>query len=402
MAHAPKDVITAETDARFWAQTNYKPGKRLDPNDPADKAMARVWLDIFTKVKKEDARGRLVLTYNHPEVEQGIADAALAGHAADSHVDAAMGASDPAETEAHATAAAAAAASERAGSRRAARAQPPTVSPILTDAAAARAAAATPGAPAPDPRGATDGLPADHPAVTSPAAAPAIAPSLEDVAPPAPSVPSGPPGPGGGGAPRRHVDAARAARARGAAAQTHEDGEGRVALGTLHPQTISEIRAVAGQMAGGSPGIFVGVIYGVDESWAAPIFGTGAEAAAWYEHATSLPSSFRYAAYFDKTPGTGLRGPAAELFGGSRAIAPIARSEVQRAVADSGYPANPGPPEGSSRKKGPPYLAIAAGGAAIVGLAAILASARHRERSQTRRTAQTRTPQVQIFEVGKR
>ncbi len=383
MAHAPKDVITAETDARFWAQTNYKPGKRLDPNDPADKAMARVWLDIFTKVKKEDARGRLVLTYNHPEVEQGIADAALAGHAADSHVDAAMGASDPAETEAHATAAAAAAASERAGSRRAARAQPPTVSPILTDAAAARAAAATPGAPAPDPRGATDGLPADHPAVTSPAAAPAIAPSLEDVAPPAPSAPSGP---GGGGAPRRHVDAARAARARGAAAQTHEDGEGRVALGTLHPQTISEIRAVAGQMAGGSPGIFVGVIYGVDESWAA----------------TSLPSSFRYAAYFDKTPGTGLRGPAAEVFGGSRAIAPIARSEIRRAVADAGYPADPGPPEGSPRKKGPPYLAIAAGGAAIVGLAAILASARHRERSQTRRTAQTRTPQVQIFEVGKR
>jgi len=43
-------AITRETDARFWAETHYKPGRRLNPRDPEDAKMARVWLKIHREI----------------------------------------------------------------------------------------------------------------------------------------------------------------------------------------------------------------------------------------------------------------------------------------------------------------------------------------------------------------
>ena len=48
-----RDILNKETNARFWAQTGYKPGQRLDPNNPLDKAKMPVWMDIFRKVNAE-------------------------------------------------------------------------------------------------------------------------------------------------------------------------------------------------------------------------------------------------------------------------------------------------------------------------------------------------------------
>lgn len=406
MAHAPKEVITQETDARFWAQTHYKPGRRLNPADPADRAMAKVWLDIWAKVKAADRAGELVLTYNHPEVEQGLDHAELAGHATDSHVEAAAQTPDPAESGAHADAAAQAASAESEGAQRASAVQPPTVSPILADAAAAEAAASLAGPSGQRPVPVTPNLPADHPAVTSEAARPVISPGPQDMLPAAP--------PATAPTPRQHVDVARAGRSPSVAARVHEHGRGRIALGTLHPHTISEVRGAASQLAMGSPGLFVGVLYAADDAWSAPMFRSGDEAAAWYDHMTNSPGAldgFRYVAYFDKTPGAG-RGPVAELFGSSRAIASIARPEVRAAIhrangangQNGGGAPQPMPASAPTPKKGPPYLAIAAGGAAIIGIAAILSAGKRRERSPfaSARRVPAKVPQVQIFEVGKR
>ena len=72
-------MLDHETDARFWAQTNYRPGQKLDAANPTDRAMMKVWSDIFAKVKREDDAGRLVLTYNHPAVEHHLDEAVAAG-----------------------------------------------------------------------------------------------------------------------------------------------------------------------------------------------------------------------------------------------------------------------------------------------------------------------------------
>ena len=53
-------ALHKETNRRFWEQTDYKPGQRLDPAIPADKAMMPVWMAIFRKVSREvDNVGRL-------------------------------------------------------------------------------------------------------------------------------------------------------------------------------------------------------------------------------------------------------------------------------------------------------------------------------------------------------
>src|SRR6185295_7793039 len=63
-----RDVLNKETDARFWAQTHYKVGQKLDPNSAADRAYVKTWLDTFHKVEAEDQTGHLVTTYDHPDV----------------------------------------------------------------------------------------------------------------------------------------------------------------------------------------------------------------------------------------------------------------------------------------------------------------------------------------------
>jgi hypothetical protein len=103
-AHVSRDIIDRETDARFWA-TGYKPGQKLNPNDPQDAKMIPVWLAIYKQVQAEDAAGRLVLTYNNPVVAQNIADAHVADQVAAQHIDAAAQAPDPATQQQHVEAA---------------------------------------------------------------------------------------------------------------------------------------------------------------------------------------------------------------------------------------------------------------------------------------------------------
>ena len=43
--------LVNETNGRFWWQTNYKIGQRLDMSDPKDRAMAKVWLSIYASVR---------------------------------------------------------------------------------------------------------------------------------------------------------------------------------------------------------------------------------------------------------------------------------------------------------------------------------------------------------------
>ena len=133
-------VISHEVDFRFWAQTGYKPGLKLDPNDPTDKTMIPVWLDIQAKVKAEDAAGHLVLTYNHPVVTQNLADAHAASQAAAAHLDAAVTAPDPATAQQHVDAATDAANVAKQKTAAAAAVQPPSADPQVAQAASANAA----------------------------------------------------------------------------------------------------------------------------------------------------------------------------------------------------------------------------------------------------------------------
>jgi hypothetical protein len=147
---AKPSVITDETDARFWA-TGYRPGHKLDPNDPQDAKMIPVWLDIQAKVKREyDANGgMLVTTYDHPDVAQNLADAHAATTEAAAHLDAASKATDPAVAQQHVAASAAATDTAAQKAQAAAKLQPPTVSPQLAQEASQQAAQQPPSPDAP-------------------------------------------------------------------------------------------------------------------------------------------------------------------------------------------------------------------------------------------------------------
>src|SRR5580698_11539436 len=134
MAHSLKDLY-AETDARFWAQTGYSPGKKLDAHNPRDAAMMPVWNQIFAEVKKQDAAGMLQLTYNSPIVQQHIGDAQAATTDAIKHLDAAASAASPDQAKQHIVAATQASAKAQQSSAAAASHQPATASPsVVADA----------------------------------------------------------------------------------------------------------------------------------------------------------------------------------------------------------------------------------------------------------------------------
>ena len=144
-----RDILNKETNARFWAQTGFKPGQRLDPNNQLDKAMMPVWMDIFRKVTAEADEGTLVTTYDRPEVAQPLADAEIASAVAALHVD--TGAKDPNPTTVQQHTSAAATAMQIVAQKliEAASNQPPTVSPSLTENAAKEAARTPPSPYAP-------------------------------------------------------------------------------------------------------------------------------------------------------------------------------------------------------------------------------------------------------------
>lgn len=340
-----KTLLDKETDARFWAQTGYKVGSKLDPTDPADRKMAKVWVDIYAKVKREDDAGRLVVTYNHPRVEQALDDAAAASSVSDAHLDAAVQSADPARTQQHVEAAAQASDVAAGHARRAAQYQPPTVSPIVVQAAAQEAAHEV---SAPPPPLVVQSLPPHHPAVRSVSAQPILTPEIVQAATqPRPGAPgASDPMPvevlsTNGGAPttldhativdpgvahgyltsappparhqarehhRRHqFSAARAAQAPAVAVEVHADARARDDAGappptsTVHPQTVADIRAVAGELAQRAGAPVVGVSYSAGDQWAVLQFQTADEAAGWYDQTHDHLDAFKYLAYFDKS-----------------------------------------------------------------------------------------------------
>jgi hypothetical protein len=143
------DVLNQETDALFWAQTGYKPGLKLDPKIPTDKAMVPVWMDIFRKVQGKARTGSLVTTYDHPRVAQALSDAEVAGRAAAVHVAAAAETPDPAHAQDNIAAATTASQVSTQRAREAAAAQPPMVNPELVRKAGQEAAASPPPPQAP-------------------------------------------------------------------------------------------------------------------------------------------------------------------------------------------------------------------------------------------------------------
>ena len=111
-----------ETDARFWAQSGYAPGRALDPKNPTDAAMIPLWNSIYKNVHAEWAAGKLVTTYDHPIVTGLITEAAheFANAAQSIGLALATPASDPITKNAHAADAEAAHAAAQAATAKAA------------------------------------------------------------------------------------------------------------------------------------------------------------------------------------------------------------------------------------------------------------------------------------------
>jgi hypothetical protein len=157
-----QDTLDRETDARFWAQTGFAPGRKLDPKSKIDAAFVPVWLAVFKKVKAEWAAGKLVTTYDHPAVVSLIKDAKDAFVDVVDSVHAALNADNAPDKAARAADAAAAHKRANDATTQAATYQPPTVSPQLAQHAANQVAVhvMTPQALPPDPQ---TGVPEEAP-----------------------------------------------------------------------------------------------------------------------------------------------------------------------------------------------------------------------------------------------
>lgn len=374
-----KNVLDRETDARFWGQTGYKIGQKLDPHIPADKAMAKVWLDIFNKVKRENDQGRLVLTYNKPGVERHLNEAANAQAAAIDNLHAAASADDPAVAQVHTVAAQQAANAATVNAQTAAAQQPPTVSPELAHLAGTEAALAH-DAPLPGE------IPLDdkHPAIASPAAQPSMPlASFVSLFDHNSASPSGDAAQAASAALADHeaeharmtdietqLAVAQATQSPRHAVGVHEVANNPAlppARGSIPPATIAQIRDHAraeATEASHPPAAqsFVGMALNPNGGWVAEFFATRDELDTWYGQITDHPESFQYAAAFDFT-----QAPEAinELFGSGQAI------PVSVAVDQTPAPAptsDPVPPQIVTKmiEKPAPVGAIAAVGAAGV------------------------------------
>jgi hypothetical protein len=197
MTPAIQEKLYRETDARFDAQTGYKPGQKLNPKDPKDAAFVPVWIDIYNKVKAQWSAGKLVYTYDHPIVMQAIQTAHELLEDAAHHVEDAIAAVVPDDKNAHAAKAADAHARANKAVQIASSYQPPTVSPPLVQHAANgvydqllknREASRARGAHAPDltfghATPAAPAVPSDASDASAPAADPASSPAPSPVNP---------------------------------------------------------------------------------------------------------------------------------------------------------------------------------------------------------------------------
>lgn len=326
-----QSIIDRETDARFWAQTGYKPGQRLDMAIAQDLAMVPVWLDTFAKVRAEDEAGRLVVTYNHPEVERGIRDAKLAHEATAAHLGEAA-TRDERGRHFHAEEAAAASAAAESAARRASRVQPATVSPELAHDAAARATAGT---------GVSPGSRPDV-AGQRPAAAPILPPGVGTPPPPVYPIQS------------CHVSAARAAAAPAVAAAAHAREAEQERAGTPRPAgtiahaDLGRVRAAAtniaervvAEVAGGD-----GVVVVLDPTvaWSTHVTLTPGEARSWYDEVAARPELYRYMSFHDRRSPTWPR-PVVDVLGSSVAMSVPPRAQVPPVTAEPPPPPSPSPP----------------------------------------------------------
>jgi hypothetical protein len=135
-----RDVLNHEANVRFWLQIGYRPLHLLDPNNPTDKAMMPVWWHFYNTVKDEADAGKLVTTYDDPEVQRALADAAVAHKAAAAYVDTAVNAPNGQTQQQNITAATTAQQISTQKLREAAAKQPPSVNPQLVKDAGQQAA----------------------------------------------------------------------------------------------------------------------------------------------------------------------------------------------------------------------------------------------------------------------
>jgi hypothetical protein len=127
---------------------------------------------------------------------------------------------------------------------------------------------------------------------------------------------------------RRHLAVAAAQTAPHVAVAVHEAAHERSArgapppAGTVHPDTIAQVRDVAAGLARGADGDYVGVIWTAAGEWATPSFPSLEAASGWYGEQAERAEAYKYLAYFDKTKATGLGSlpSVSEVFGSSRAF----------------------------------------------------------------------------------
>lgn len=386
-ARIGKTLLDRETDARFWAQTGYKVGQKLDQKNPADKAMIKTWLDIFAKVKRENDAGKLVLTYNKPGVEKHLADAEAAQHTAAEHIEAAATAPDDASAAVHAVAAQQAIASSTESAQTAAAMQPPTVSHELAHASATEATQAMGTAP-PAPIAVSDDHPANGAAGrpsrpiefflamdAQPGAAygategsapgdvdpidAASAPAVAELVSPAPPTA------------HDHVAVAVASQAHEHAAKVHEihaDPRVPAPSGALPPATIAQIRDDARARASADPSAFVGVAIMPDGTTTLEPLPSREALDGWYGTLTDHPDAFTYAAAYDKHDPSVANGEALyEVFGSGQAI-PVT------VHVDQGEAPPVPPPQVVTKTTTNLGPAIAAGGLLTAMIGAIIAN----------------------------
>lgn len=356
-------TLNQETNARFWAQTGYKPGHKLDDNDPSDRAMRKAWMDVYAKVRAEDQAGALHLSYNNPDVKQGLSDAHVAHEMVVQHLDAAAKEPDPTTADEHVRAAATANSILLGSLRNAQKQQLPTVSPEVVHEAAKDATA---GAGMPPPR--PPKISPRHPASSSPSAKPAL--------------PEGGSTTGAHGervqvfAPqtaREHHAVAQAGAAPQVAADAHH---GHRVASSVHSRAINGARALAHARRAAIGHGYVGFAIMPNGSRIEQTFPSREALRAWYDGLAHRTREFVYVAAFEPD----VDEPT-DLFGDADVVAAVepqlAELGPPPATAPQDAPALPPvaspqvPPGGLLAKDSTlKIVAIGAGIAAAVGLAA--------------------------------
>lgn len=364
------DLISDETDARYWAQAGVKPGSKLDPRNPQDRELIKKWLEINKQVKAEDAAGNLKITASNPHVQANLAAAKAAHDEAAAHIDAASTTKDPQAVDDHHTAAAQAAHRARHHALEAAKVQPPTVTfitakqisddvggkhAIVQETFRRQSLQTGQALRQLDPRNPDDAAAIQHwqqiyAQVVNEHAAVAAPPTGHD---------------------QLALQQARAAQEHVAAVHHHHHHrEGGQIQSAVSPRTLRHYRHTALALARAAHGVFVMVIVGPDGTPHSQVFATRVELVAAYEEFSTARDQYRYVGAFDlaASPGAAVTEavgtPAVE-----HVETPMPSEAAQAAAGTDGLVAAGAEGVESSRVGG--FLSdnwkLLAGGAAAVG-----------------------------------